>query len=60
MWSIWNAPSDRDYYDQFGPPPDEPELCHDCGAAVEEQPHEPWCPASLRPAADPAPSEESK
>ena len=62
MWSIWNAPSDRDYYDQFGSRwPDEPELCHDCGALLEDsQPHEPWCPASLRPAAEPAPSEESK
>jgi hypothetical protein len=25
MWSIWNAPSDRDYYAQDGPKEDEPE-----------------------------------
>ena len=22
MWSMWNAPSDRDYDEQFNPPPD--------------------------------------
>jgi len=22
MWSMWNAPSDRDYYEQFGDPSD--------------------------------------
>ena len=31
---MWNAPSDRDYYDQFGLDcaEDEPEICEDCGA----------------------------
>ena len=46
MWSMWNAPSDRDYYDQLGVDcdQDEPEICEDCGArwdrgvACEE-----WC-----------------
>lgn len=34
MWSMWDAPSDRDYYEQFNPyPPDEDdERCIDCGA----------------------------
>ena len=34
MWSMWNAPSDRDYYDQFGVDcdQDEPESCGNCGA----------------------------
>jgi hypothetical protein len=26
MWSMWDAPSDRDYYGQFAPYPDEDEL----------------------------------
>lgn len=36
MWSMWDAPSDRDYYDQFAGPEDnpadeeEPELCLHC------------------------------
>lgn len=25
MWSVWDAPSDRDYYDQFNPFPNEDE-----------------------------------
>ena len=34
MWSMWNAPSDRDYYDPLGLDcdEDEPEICGDCGA----------------------------
>jgi len=34
MWSMWNAPSDRDYYDPFGLDCDdcEPEICGDCSA----------------------------
>ena len=34
MWSMWNAPSDRDYYDPMGLDcdEDEPEICEDCGA----------------------------
>jgi hypothetical protein len=46
MWSMWNAPSDRDYYDPFGADrdEDEAEICGDCGGrwdravACEE-----WC-----------------
>lgn len=54
-WSIWNAPSDRDYYEQLGPRwPEDPEHCHECGAAVEEQPHEPWCPEN-KPSKEAAP-----
>lgn len=26
MWSMWDAPSDRDYYDQFNPEPEEDEV----------------------------------
>lgn len=38
MWSIWNAPSDRDYYDQFCGLEPEPEddRCVDCGAHEEQ------------------------
>jgi len=34
MWSMWNAPSDRDYYDPLGVDcdEDEPEICEDCCA----------------------------
>ena len=34
MWSMWNAPSDRDYFDPLGLDcdADEPEICEDCGA----------------------------
>ena len=34
MWSMWNAPSDRDYYDPLGAycDEDEAEICVDCGA----------------------------
>ena len=46
MWSLWNAPSDRDYYDSLGADwdEDEAEICEDCcarwdrGEACEE-----WC-----------------
>jgi hypothetical protein len=39
MWSIWNAPSDRDYYDQFGPNEPDPEpadKCSECGANFDK------------------------
>ena len=36
MWSMWNATSDRDYYDQFAGP--EPEEVPD---------HDPSCPMCL-------------
>ena len=34
MSSMWNAPSDSDYYEPFGAycGEDEPEICGDCGA----------------------------
>ena len=34
MWSMWNAPSDRDYYDSLGADcdEDEPDICGGCGA----------------------------
>jgi hypothetical protein len=47
MWSMWDAPSDRDYYGQFNPYPDEEEPeeemlragkpihCAHCGADKE-------------------------
>jgi hypothetical protein len=31
MYSMWNAPSDRDYYEQYAEPEAE-ERCFDCGA----------------------------
>lgn len=38
MWSMWNAPSDRDYYEQFAyDEPDNPEReCSDCGTVYRE------------------------
>jgi len=54
MWSMWDAPSDRDYYGQWEPP-EEPERCLDCGAR-EDQACEEWC-SSSRPASEPAEAE---
>jgi len=36
MWSMWNAPSARDYYDQYGSDEqnEEPEYCCHCGASM--------------------------
>jgi len=51
MWSMWNAPSDRDYYEQFSPPEEE-ERCFSCGAG-ELQACEEWCETN-RPAEEPA------
>jgi len=44
MWSMWNAPSDRDYYDPDGrgEEDDEPEGCVHCGAR-SDQACEEWC-----------------
>ncbi len=35
MWSMWNAPSDRDYYGTDDEP-DEPEFCSNCGARWDQ------------------------
>ena len=46
MWSMWNAPSDRDYYDPFGADcnEDEGEICVDCGARWDRgEACEDWC-----------------
>lgn len=38
MWSIWNAPSDRDYYDPWGLwEREEEDRCVDCGAAWNQE-----------------------
>ena len=44
MWSMWNAPSDRDYYDPYGRDEegDEPEGCVHCGARWDQACEE-WC-----------------
>jgi hypothetical protein len=51
MWSMWNAPSDRDYYDQFNPPeePEEPEYRCECGAREDQA-----CECGPATEADPA------
>lgn len=56
MWSMWDAPSDRDYYDQFNLHPEEEEEpnCWDCGARWDQVCGE-CCPSRL-PAAEPAPN----
>ena len=49
MWSIWNAPSDRDYREQFNSQAPEPEeRCWGCGASENEACEE-WCETN-RPA----------
>ena len=55
MWSMWNAPSDRDYYDPLGLDcdEDEPEICEDCGARWN-QACEDWCETN-RPVAETVP-----
>ena len=58
MLSIWDAPSDRDYYDQFGPgdPDEEPEsYCDHCGARWDQACEE-WC-CTNAPASEPAPTD---
>ncbi len=51
MRSMWNAPSDRDYYGDGEPEPEE--RCLDCGAG-ELEACEPWCETN-RPAEEAAP-----
>src|SRR5215469_17249112 len=54
MWSMWNAPSDRDYYDPLGlEDVDEPEICEGCGARWNRACEE-WCETN-RPASEPVP-----
>lgn len=57
MWSIWNAPSDRDYYDCYGDgdQDDEPEYCGHCGARWDQACEE-WC-CTNAPASEPTPTE---
>jgi hypothetical protein len=49
MYSMWNAPSDRDYYDSLGagstyPDEDEAEICQCCGARLDlGEACEEWC-----------------
>jgi hypothetical protein len=53
---MWNAPSDRDYYDPYGWEKDdqpEPEHCWDCGARWDQACEE-WCHTNA-PASEPAP-----
>jgi len=46
MWSMWNAPSDRDYYYPYGwdeaYEDDEPDCCSHCGARWDQSCEE-WC-----------------
>jgi hypothetical protein len=52
---MWNAPSDRDYYDPFGADcdEDEAEICGDCGARRDRgETCEQWC-AGNRPVWEP-------
>ena len=46
MWSMWNAPSDRDYYDSLDADrdEDEAEICGDCSARWDlGEACEDWC-----------------
>ena len=57
MWSMWNAPSDRDYYDPLGLDCDENEceICEDCGARSDRgEACEDWCETN-RPVREPVP-----
>jgi hypothetical protein len=56
MWSMWNAPSDCDYYDSLGVDcdQDEPKICEDCGARWDRgEACEQWC-ATNRAEPEPA------
>ncbi|MGH9630731.1 MAG: hypothetical protein ACRD7E_20650 [Bryobacteraceae bacterium] len=58
MWSMWNAPSDREYYEPYGWEEEdqpEPEHCWHCGAGWR-QACEKWCYTNA-PASEPAPTE---
>jgi len=55
MWSMWNAPSDRDYYDPLGLDcdEDEAEICVDCSARWDRgEACEDWCETN-RPVPEP-------
>ena len=55
MWSMWNAPSDRDYYEPMGLDcdEDEPEICGDCSARWDRgEACEDWCETN-RPVPEP-------
>jgi hypothetical protein len=57
MWSMWNAPSDRDYYGSLGADrdEDEPDICGDCGARLDRgEACEDWC-ATNRAEPEPVP-----
>jgi hypothetical protein len=56
MWSMWNAPSDRDYYEPYGPDDEDeqPQHCQHCGAR-EDQACEEWCDTNT-PASEAPPS----
>ena len=59
MYSMWTAPSDRDYYDPFGhgeQPEDDREPFCSCGAR-SDQACEEWCATNL-PAEEPQEEEE--
>ena len=60
MWSMWNAPSDRDYYDPYGSDEqdEEPEYCCHCGARWDQACEE-WCSTNA-PASEPAPTESTE
>ncbi len=62
MWSMWNAPSDRDYYDSQGwdefDEDDEPRYCDHCGAQWDQACEE-SCYANA-PASEPAPTEDTE
>ena len=57
MWSMWNAPSDRDYYYPLGADWDEDqaEICADCDARRDlGEACEDWCETN-RAAPEPVP-----
>jgi hypothetical protein len=58
MWSMWNAPSDRDYYDPYGrdDEDEQTEYCCHCGAG-KDQACEEWCYTDA-PASEPASAED--
>jgi hypothetical protein len=64
MWSMWNAPSDRDYYEPYGRDEEneQPEYCQYCGARWDQACEE-WCdtnaPASEVPSVGQAEPEAS-
>jgi hypothetical protein len=57
MWSMWNAPSDRDYYNWWSADcdEDEPDICGGCGARWDlGETCEEWC-ATNRAEPEPVP-----